>query len=357
MTEYQHARLLLVLLRERWDEAEALLSRGALQADPFVELCRQCGVHPWVHGLLDSTGRWALVGEPVRERLSEARAKVRQDNLLLLARFEQALDILREAGVRPVALKGADMLHRLYDRFDLRTLDDVDLLLSREHLRPALAALERAGWVSPAEPSRSHYIRSSHHLPVRSPGPLPVHFELHWNLAQASRFRIDVEGLLQRAHPIEIAGHQALRLDDVDLVAHLLLHHFTHYFDRGLKNLIDLRAVTSARPSSWAGAVERVTEWEASAASAASLLHMAKLWPELVPGEVLADLPFAGWRGALTLPLRSAHPLELYRGTRNRAVQLYLAAVMLERPSQLPGWLRHRAVRDTRPSDNPLDAP
>jgi hypothetical protein len=36
----------------------------------------------------------------------------------------------------------------------------------------------------------------------------------------------------------------------------------------------------------------------------------------------------------------------LYRGTRSRSVQLLLAAAALERPWDLPGYLRHRAVRD-----------
>ena len=56
-------------------------------------------------------------------------------------------------------------------------------------------------------------------------------------------------------------------------------------------------------------------------------------------------------------PLESDHPLDLFRGTRNRRVQLYLAAVLLERPSLLPRWLVHRTRRDQRPSENPLDRP
>ena len=48
------------------------------------------------------------------------------------------------------------------------------------------------------------------------------------------------------------------------------------------------------------------------------------------------------------MPLRTTHPLDFYRGTRQCGVQLAIAAA-LERPWDLPGYLRHRAVRDRDP--------
>jgi len=62
----------------------------------------------------------------------------------------------------------------------------------------------------------------------------------------------------------------------------------------------------------------------------------------------------ARWRRALASPLRSNHPLDLFRRTRNRRIQLYLAAILLENPLDLPGWLAHRATRDRRPDLGPL---
>ena len=53
------------------------------------------------------------------------------DNLLLLARLEQCLDLLLRAGIRPVALKGLDVLHRFRRPFDERTLDSAGQRLAR----------------------------------------------------------------------------------------------------------------------------------------------------------------------------------------------------------------------------------
>jgi hypothetical protein len=146
-------------------------------------------------------------------------------------------------------------------------------------------------------------------------------------------------------------------MEDHDLVAHLLLHHFTHYFDRRLKWLVDLQRICALPGFHWSGVVERTRAWGATTVSGASLLHLHRLCPDLIPEEPLRGLPLACWRRVLALPLRSRHPQELYRGTRKRAVQLYLAALLLEEPHRLPAWLLHRRRRDRRRSDNPLDRP
>jgi hypothetical protein len=146
-----------------------------------------------------------------------------------------------------------------------------------------------------------------------------------------------------------------LRLEPHDLVAHLLIHHLSHYFDRRLKWMVDLQHIVAQKGFKWGAVADRVRSWDAVAASSVSLLHMRKLMPELIPDEILEALPLPAWRRALTWPLRSSHPLELFRNTGTRRIQLYLAAVMLERPTKLPAWLLHRLRRDRLPSDNPLD--
>jgi hypothetical protein len=351
----ERAALLLAVLGRDWPAAEARAPLARREPRAFLDLCRECDVEPWIHAVCEEAGRQELLGPDCAAALAERRRKVRNDNMLLVGRAEQALDVLAAAGVVPVALKGLDLLHRAYDRLDLRTVDDVDLLVTRDALRDAVAALERAGWTTVPEPRRTHYLRSSHHLPMRSPGPVPVDFELHWNLVQEMRYRVDPRALVARAAPLDVGGRRILRLEDHDLVAHLLLHHFTHYFDRRLKWVIDMERIAARPGFDWEIVVDRVREWEATVACGASALHVAKVRPRVVPSFVLERLPVGAWRLAATAWLRTRHPLDLFRGTRRRGVQLYLAAVMLERPSLLPGWLVHRRSRDLRGSDNPLD--
>jgi len=355
MPQESLATLVLAIVTRRWDVARQAASEGPIDPAAFTEQCRECDVHPWVHHRLAVEGAADLVGRPAFDRLAETRRKVRNDTMVLLAAAERAIDALLDARVTPVALKGLDFLHRLYAGVDQRTIDDVDLLVRRDQLRPALDALRDAGWHLPPEPETRHYIRSSHHLPLHSPGPLRVNLELHWNLAQSGRYTIDAGGLFERALPLRVGERELLRLGDADCVAHLLIHHFSHYFDRRLKWLVDLERLDEEAAIDWPRVAERVADWGGTAAAGISLVHLRKLSPALIHDDAMSVLPVARWRRALTWPLRSSHPLELYRSTRRRRVQLFLAAAMIERPTRLPAWLLHRVSRDASTSDHPLE--
>jgi hypothetical protein len=343
MSDRNESRLLLAILRESWEEAEAL---QPVRPDTFVELARACDVHPTVHARLESAGRFGLVGHEAKEALARLRAKVRQDNLLLLARAEQALDALAAAGIVPVALKGLDTLHRFHARFDARTLDDVDLLVPQERLGDAVRALEALGWTAPPEGERTHWLRSSFELPLTSPGPVTVGLELHWSLGQDGRYAVDARALRARAVQTRICERDVLRLDDHDAAAHLLIHHVQHYFDRRLKWALDLRHIVAEPGFRWSTVAERLDAWGGLAAAGLALAHLMRLFPDLGSAEARRALPASVLRRAALLPLRSRHPLDLYRGTRRRVVQLWLAAAALERPADLPSYLRRRARRD-----------
>jgi hypothetical protein len=152
-----------------------------------------------------------------------------------------------------------------------------------------------------------------------------------------------------------VAGRPVLRLDDHDSAAHLLLHHVSHYFDRRLKWAIDLRHLVAGESFLWETVAERLLRWGGAQASGMALRHLRRLHPGAVPEEALRHLPVGGWRRMLTAPLRSSHPLEWFRGTRNRWIQLYLAAALLENPSNLPRYLLHRARRDHVRGTGPVE--
>ncbi len=349
MTGRPEARLLLLILAERWEDAARLAGSRAPSAATFVELCRACDVHPQVHARLLAAGRGDLIGGAAMESLAALRRKTRNDNVLLLSRLEQMLDLLRHEGIVPVALKGVDVLHRLYASFDERTLDDIDLLVRLGDRDRALAAAEAAGWTAPQGAERIHWLRSSYEMPLTSPGPVTVSCEIHWSLAQDVRYRIDAEAVVGRARPLAIEGRELLRLDDHDAVAHLLLHHVQHYFDRRLKWVLDLGALARQPGFAWETVAERLHAWGGSGAAGLALAHVRKLFPELLDPRPYRLLPAETWRLAATLPLRSRHPLDFYRGTRRRPVQLWIAAAALERPADVPRYLLHRATRDREP--------
>ena len=139
------------------------------------------------------------------------------------------------------------------------------------------------GWQAPPEPKRTHYFRSSHHIPIFSPGEANVNFEIHWNLA-SPRWQVDADELIERSLPLDVGGRKALRLEDHDFVAHLLLHHFTHYFERRMKWAVDMHLIARQPDFDWQRPVEQVKAWGAAG------VFWALAWTSVVRG-----LMFAFW--------------------------------------------------------------
>jgi len=169
----------------------------------------------------------------------------------------------------------------------------------------AIATLERAGFTGPPEPDRTHWFRSSFELPLTSPGPVGVAFELHWNVAQAMRYRTDTAGLLARALHSTSAVARFLRLDEHDAVAHLLLHHVQHYFDRRLKWVIEVGLLARSPGFSWPRVAERLTAWGGRGAADSPSCTCASCFPRWLAVAAYDALPAAAWRLLATLPLRA----------------------------------------------------
>ena len=338
------ARLLLAILAERWADVEARVAEGTPRGAVLVELARTCAVHPWLHQLLTGCEERAGLDRVAARRLAALRRQCRLDNLLLLAWTERALDVLLSAGVVPIVLKGLALIHRHGIEFDARTFDDIDILVAPRERAKALRALECAGWKAPRTPPSCWW--SAYHVPLTTPGPLPVVLELHHGLVQEGRYALAPEELLGRAIPFELAGRRVLGLDIHDAAAHLLLHHVSHHFPRQLKWWLDLWTMTRAPDFRWSIVAERLADWGGLAAGAAAIAHLEKLFPALVTDEVRRFFPTSRWRMLLARPLRSPHPLELYRGTRHRIVQLALSALFLERPLSFLRFVRPVATLD-----------
>jgi hypothetical protein len=325
------ARLLLALLAERWQEAEALAERPDMSAGAFINLVTECEISPWVHHLLQSSGKLELIGEQAGQELERSRHKCRVDNLHLLTLAEGVLDALLEAGIVPLALKGLDQIHRFGIEFGARAMVDMDLLVRPDQLQQAILALQQAGWATTGGQRHSHWL--PYHMAMMSAGPVRVFLELHWNLVQPGRYRMQPEQLFERAVQLEVCGRNVLGLEAHDHAAYLLLHHISHYLERRLKGALDLKMIVERQEVDWALVAHRLTDWGGLAAGAMSLRHMAKLFPGTFSEPFRPGL----FRTLLTLPLRSPHPLDLFRGTRLRPVQFYLGALLLERPLDLLG--------------------
>lgn len=204
--------------------------------------------------------------------------------------------LLKTAGFAPIALKGAWLAHYAYPEPAQRPLRDIDLLVPREQVLEAFAALLEAGYVQPepAEMALADIVRLDKHMPpLVSPGGTVI--ELHHRLWEP-------DGRLEHASPaIDEATIRAGAIRDEaairyfapgDLLAHLIVHAvYSHRLDCGPLLLPDIALLLRAAPADWPEfwAAARAGHWRDGARLVLELV--ARAYPD-------ADIDFVPDQGA-----------------------------------------------------------
>jgi hypothetical protein len=160
---------------------------------------------------------------------------------------DRVLAILRAAALDPVTLKGAALATTVYREPAERNYGDIDLLLARDEIDPAMLALERQGYRVPgAEAVEAGY--REHHFHVRVQRPDGIIVELHWELSRpieslhldAAAFR--TESVVARAAP-------RLRVPRPELaLLHIVAENLRDGFDR-LTRLVDVDRIVASTPA------------------------------------------------------------------------------------------------------------
>lgn len=167
----------------------------------------------------------AGVDPDVLATLALARERAVRQHLLrvrALARFGQ---VMADAGVPWVVLKGVVLATLLYRDPGLRSSVDVDILVARHDFVRAVVALEHAGY--------RHLVHNWPMVLDSGAGELTlsdgtVSIDLHWHLLYATRdregIRFDPQQLLDRARTVTVGGREVRTFDAVDTLLHLGVH-------------------------------------------------------------------------------------------------------------------------------------
>ena len=223
----------------------------------------------------------ALARQRVWKRVFEGRARTLREALVGLPAL---------LGAEPfVVLKGGDYAERLYPRPDLRTMQDIDILVPRERRAAVDARLREAGMTQlfPGSPT--------HHVPWFSESVFDlgqVTLEVHDSFLPRVRHAVDYRALWERRRPLTVDGLATSRLDDVDaLVYHGLSLAKDEFFAR-LIRYVDLWLMLQAVPGALAPAVARAREWQTVHAFYGCLQQAQGFLPELqdVLAPALAEL-------------------------------------------------------------------
>jgi hypothetical protein len=253
----------------------------------------------------------------VTENLAAARESLRLQRLL------------DEAGIPVLVIKGTALAMLAFNNISLRSAQDIDLLISSEHLAATVEIITQAGYHRIEPPAhiddkqlrRLMRIRKDFGFIHESGGN---RIELHWRLFlnnYAMQGGANPSALFAASRRVPVTDNAKLRtMGDEDLFAYLCMHGALHWWYR-LKWLADINALSATTS---AGALERLyaaaeDRGVERAAAQALLLCRAVLGKEL-PHHLFsraAGKPLMGWlkSTALAAMRAEAQPQQRRFGT------------------------------------------
>jgi hypothetical protein len=237
-------------------------------------------------GLLPLLFHDATLPPSVRERLEARTALLRLAVARAILVRNALASVARILHDEPFAvLKGADYMTRLYERPELRPMQDVDVLVPRERIDAVCDRLVEGGLVPRAAAAGARAAASYYERPFLL-GDVIV--EIHHSFLQRSRHRVDYASLWKRVEPAPELGPSAARLAPADAVAYHALALAKDEFTVPLVRYVDLWRMLRRWPDALPVAAGRVREWRAARALYGTLRQAARFFPELGEGETAA---------------------------------------------------------------------
>jgi Uncharacterised nucleotidyltransferase len=140
-----------------------------------------------------------------REELHAARAR----SLALSALTQRAIELLEEAGIPAMPLKGPSLASALYGDPGMRTSDDADLLVRAGDLSAAIEVIRGLGYREPESVPPHPLHQAMVHADGRAP-QIELHWRIHWYESRFSdalleRATTDDQGLLRPRPTDELA--------------------------------------------------------------------------------------------------------------------------------------------------------
>jgi hypothetical protein len=295
-------------------------------------LAQEQGVAPLLYWSFNQTGWPAEAPVHLHSTLTKAYYHNASQNAVLYAELERIISELTKIGIQPVLLKGAALACMIYPQVALRPMNDLDLLIHRDHLPQAIDCIRKLGyqpeneWLAP-EIRRGYRSVFFYEANLDRDDPPPIHVELHWSLnsSEASYYYPEVDWFWQRLDSAVISGSSAHFAEDVFvldetantlfLAAHLMLKHGQYKHGLNRTRLIwsyDLHLILSNfdKQVDWNAIAQAAHRFHWTAAVGAALKNSQELFNTRLPEGVLERLGSpADWRSR-RIERRSLRPVQ-----------------------------------------------
>ena len=283
------------------DPAGVLSERAADQPDrDWLAIFRLATAHlvaPILYATLAARAQLDRVPPDVREALEALYRLNHQRNRRLRAVLRDTVQLLNQAGIEPLLLKGAiALLPDQYPHAFARMLGDLDMGVAGTEAHRAAEVLRAAGFDYAPNTDPAHYATGHHHLaPLFHPsgdGYVEIHRELF--IAQIPKAARSLAMVQACARPVDWDGGRVW----VPALEHRLLHNALHhqlqdqafFFGRlSLRQLLEfaqLRALPDAADLDWPSLLQRLDAVGAGDAVRGYLLAAQRLFGQPLPDDV-----------------------------------------------------------------------
>ncbi|MDH3637141.1 MAG: nucleotidyltransferase family protein [Gammaproteobacteria bacterium] len=198
------------------------------------------GIAPLSHRNLQAAG--VTIPKHVARALQGLALRHRRSAEIRTTMLCRILDVLETAGIHPIVLKGAALMHLIYPEPGLRPMRDLDILVDPRRAADAQRRLvDELGFTAQAE--HRGFMFHHHHLPTiaREQDGLKVSVEIHTDaLSGDVPERLSANDLSEPPRPFMLADKQAYTFGHADMLRHLCHHAFEPAEEIKLGSIADI---------------------------------------------------------------------------------------------------------------------
>ncbi len=203
---------------------------------------------------------------------SDVRTKLKADfrlnavrNMLFVSELTRLLQLLGEAGIRVLPLKGVALAQSLYGDPAFRFCSDIDILVPASEVLRTRRLLIDGGYTSPFAEDffLDHQFHASADCPLLSQkGGVSYFLELHWTLLQhSSKDAEAMQDLWTHARPRDFFGAHAFSLTPEWEFLYLAGHAANHRW-QSLKWVADIQDLCGSAPIDWECVQEKARKFD-----------------------------------------------------------------------------------------------
>ena len=270
------------------DAARKLASGSDFDWAAWLDAVRAQALAPLLYHIL--CGR-AIMPAAIEEGLQVAYFENARDNALRFHELGRVLRHLAATGVQVVLLKGAALAETVYHDIAARPMGDLDLLVQREDVMPALGALSELGYTpTHAEAFAGVTLDFENEVQLLKPGPVDTLIEIHWSLLNSPHYqhKLPMAWFWESALPVQVEGGTALALGPEALLLHLCAHLALHHGSSGARWLHDVAEVVYGFRDrlDWEQVLTRAQAWDLVLPVQQVLGRVALDWQAPIPGGI-----------------------------------------------------------------------